>query len=135
MRAMLGLLAVTGLTLGGCQKTSEAGPTMVSSSRGRFVAVGTYAPGQVWAHLARPKPAEAADPAVARLDDDEQIIVVMDSATGELRQCGNLSGHCLAFNPWSKDASNQGAPATLLKHARDLNAEAAVAPDPADSVR
>lgn len=128
MRVMLGLLAVTGLALGGCQKMSEAGPTVASSPRGRFVAVGTYTPGQVWAHLARPKPTEAPDPAAARLDDDEQIIVVMDSATGELRQCGNLSGHCLALNPWAKDASTQGAPATLLKHAQELNREAAVAP-------
>lgn len=133
MRVMLGFLAVAAMALGGCQKMGEGGPTVASSPRGRFVAVGTYAPGQVWAHLARPKPAEAPDPAVARLDDDEQIIVVMDSATGELRQCGNLSGHCLAFNPWAKDASNQGAPATLLKHAQDLNREAAVAP--AESAR
>lgn len=129
MRMILGLLALAGLALSGCQKMSETAPTDgTAGPRGRYVAVGTYAPGQVWAHLARPEPAQPPAPGLARLDDDEQIIVVMDSATGELRQCGSFSGHCLIFNPWSADASRQGAPAALLKHAQDLNREAAAVP-------
>jgi hypothetical protein len=74
------------------------------------------------------EPARAAgsvtDPAAATLDDDDHIVVVLDSATGQLRQCGNLSGHCIALNPWAKTATAQGAPAALLKHARQLAEEA-----------
>ena len=55
----------------------------------------------------------------------------MDSATGELRQCGNLSGHCIGFNPWSRPlGSGQSAPVLLLKHAQQLQDEAAAAENP-----
>ena len=48
---------------------------------------------------------------------------MIDTATGELRQCGNLSGHCLTSNPWAKTTSSQAAPAAVLKHLDQLLAE------------
>ncbi|HEX4741696.1 MAG TPA: hypothetical protein VH353_10225, partial [Caulobacteraceae bacterium] len=72
-------------------------------------------PGLMWlqiAHADQPK-----DPAGSRISDDDQIIIVMDSNTGEVRQCGNLSGVCVAMNPWSKPvAASQTAPVLLAKH-------------------
>ncbi len=35
----------------------------------------------------------------AGLADDEQVIVVVDSDTGEIRQCGALSGYCVGLRP------------------------------------
>lgn len=118
------VLAVATLAVAGCQKTHEGLSGASGGARGRYVGVGIYSPGQLWAELIRPATA-AADPAQATLADDEEIIVVLDSGTGELRQCGNLSGHCIGFNPWTASlAKGQGMPAQLLKHARDLAAEA-----------
>ena len=114
-------LVFAAVSLAACQKPGgpvEAGNTY----RGRYAGVGIYTPGEMWPQLARP--AAGSDPAAATLEDDEQVIVVVDTKTGEVRQYGNLSGHCLAMDPWSKPASVQGAPAPLLKHARDLAREA-----------
>jgi len=62
------------------------------------------------------------DPAAAKLADDEHVIVVLDSHTGEIRQCGDHSGFCVAMNPWTSTAA-ASAPVKLVKHAADLNAE------------
>jgi hypothetical protein len=68
------------------------------------------------------------DPATSQPKDDEQIIVVLDSTTGELRHCGNLSGVCVAMNPWSKPLpASHTAPVLVGKHADQLDAEAAAA--------
>lgn len=120
---LIGLAAA--LALGGCQKAVDSPAVGAAfSPRGRFVGVGIYTPGQMWTQLVR---ADApAHPAAATLNDDEQVIVVLDSKTGEVRQCGSLSGHCLAMNPWAiKLAVAQQTPVTVLKHARQLAEEAA----------
>lgn len=76
----------------------------------------------MWKQLAGPTPKEAA---AARIADDSYVIVAVDSRTGELRQCGNLSGHCIGMNPWSATLTQaQLAPASLAKHAEQLDAEA-----------
>jgi hypothetical protein len=117
MRLCLWWLGVTAtIALAGCQKAEYAVEAGKPGHRGRFVGVGIYSPHRMWTQLVRAAPQ---DRAAATLEDDEQVIVVVDSATGEIRQCGNLSGHCLSFNPWS--ASKRGAP--LLKHAQQLDAE------------
>jgi hypothetical protein len=120
---ILAMAATVGLAVGGCQKAEERTPAAAGGARGRYVGVGIYSPGQMWSQLAR-APAAGTDPASASLDDDEQVIVVLDSTTGELRQCGNLSGHCIGLNPWSKPlAEGQRLPSRLLKHAQELQAE------------
>jgi len=124
--------AFAALAVGGCQKRSEGAPIGVNGPRGRYVGVGIYAPGQVWRQLVRPTPSTPDATAAARLDDDEQVIVVLDSATGEMRQCGNLSGHCIGFNPWAAPLpAGQGVPARLLKHAQDLRNETTITIEPA----
>lgn len=68
------------------------------------------------------KPRDAASATTA---DDEHIIVVVDSQTGEIRQCGDYSGQCISMNPWTKTIlPEQAAPVKLTKHAADLAAEA-----------
>lgn len=115
--------AVAALGVTGCQKADEKAPIAINGPRGRYVGVGLYGAGPMWSHLVRPAATDA-DPASARLDDDEQIIVLLDTATGELRQCGNLSGHCIGLNPWAQPlAKDLGMPARLLKHAEQLSAE------------
>lgn len=117
--------AAAALLLSACVKSAgdvSSGPPR----HGRFVGVGIYPAGQMWSQVvvsSAPKDASA-----SKASDDEQIIVVVDSATGELRQCGNLTGYCVRMNPWTKPlASSQVAPVPLVKHADQLAQEAATA--------
>lgn len=121
-------IVLLALALAGCQKADRT-VNSFGAKAGRYVGVGIYMPGQMWTQLVLAN--APADPAQATLSDDEQIIVLLDSATGELRQCGNLSGHCIGLNPWAKPLpSGQGVPAKVLEHARALTdqAEAKAAP-------
>jgi hypothetical protein len=78
----------------------------------------------MWRQIAHSGP--AANAASATLGDDEQIIVVVDSNTGELRQCGNLSGFCTTMNPWTNSLPSAAhAPTALVKHAEQLDQEEA----------
>ncbi|HEX4736032.1 MAG TPA: hypothetical protein VH331_00565 [Allosphingosinicella sp.] len=53
--------------------------------------------------------------------DDEHIIVVVDTDTGEVRECGDFSGTCTSLNPWtSVIASAQRTPVPLTAHAADV---------------
>lgn len=115
--------ALACLALTGCQKKAEAAASNLfgSSPRGRYLGVAVYAPGRMWEQVVRA--GAPTDTAAATLKDDEQVIVVVDSATGEVRQCGNLSGFCIAMNPWSTPAA--AVPSALLKHAQQLEDEAA----------
>lgn len=123
--------ALAAMALTGCEKRDEAAAATTgvfgwNGHKARYVGVGLYQPGELWTHLART--AQPAAPAAATLGDDDEIIVLLDSATGELRQCGNLSGHCLAMNPWADPLDPAGAaPAKLLKHAKQLREEAEAA--------
>jgi hypothetical protein len=95
----------------GGRDEGEHGP-----ARGRYVGIGTFPANELWPKLAAV--AMPTDPKAATLADDRQIIVTVDSQTGEVRQCGDLSGHCIAMNPWRSDAS--AAPAGLTTHTADL---------------
>ena len=46
-----------------------------------------------------------------------RCIVVVDSQTGEIRQCGNLSGHCIGMNPWLP-RSGRAAPVDSMRTGR-----------------
>jgi hypothetical protein len=115
--AIVLLVAATALT--GCQKATE-GLGSAGGPRGRYLGVGHFAPGPMWSQLAAPAPKT---PSAARLADDEQVIVVIDSQTGEVRQCGNLSGFCIGMKPWAAALpAAQLAPAQVAKHAAELDA-------------
>jgi hypothetical protein len=105
-----GLILTSAALLAGCNRlTSEAGP-----HHGRYLGVGIYAAGEAWSRMK--VPATSGKPTAARTADDEQIIVVVDSNTGEIRQCGDMSGYCTGMNPWSKALlASQQAPVDLAK--------------------
>jgi hypothetical protein len=109
----LGLLA-------GCNKADEAYGTN-PRAQGRYAGIGTFDAGRMWTQTAGI--AEAKDAAAARIEDDEHIIVVIDTRTGEVRQCGDHSGVCVAMNPWSGEGPGLAAPVRLKKHAAELDAE------------
>ena len=123
------------LVLAACQKKDEAPapaagqPIDGRGAKGRFIGIGLYAPGRMWSELVAPRPASDpaqphAQPEPAGLQDDEQVIVVVDSTTGEVRQCGNLSGMCLAMNPWSQGVPQAWqAPARVVRHTEQLWAD------------
>jgi hypothetical protein len=100
-------------SLHACSKPADsaiAGP----KKDGRYVGVGIYGPGALWPYLKNGPSEKNAD--AATLADDDEIIVVVDTHSGELRQCGNLSGHCIRMNPWGEGKT----PVTLSKHRSDL---------------
>ena len=123
MRRSVPICLAAVLALAGCDRNTEgAGP---GDGRGRYSGVGLYPAGQMWSQIAHPQGAPAA---AARLADDEQVIVTVDSRTGEVRQCGNVSGYCVALNPWSgAPTAQQRTPVPLAKHAEQLEREAAAA--------
>ena len=103
----------------GCHGSPDRESTF---TRGRFVGIGTYSAGQLWSKMVA---SSSMNPEAATTADDEHIIVVVDSQTGEVRECGDYSGVCAGFNPWTRAiAVQQTAPVKLTKHATDLAAEA-----------
>ena len=114
---------VAAACLGGCGDA----PNDIAGAdhRGRYHGIGTYAAGRMWSRMVATE--RFVQPAAANLADDEQIIVVVDGQTGEVRQCGNLSGHCIAMNPWTGPlAEGRAVPVNLTEHAADLDRTAEV---------
>jgi len=109
------LILIPLVALAGCDQGPVAGPG--GHHGGRYLGIGTYVAGRLWSRQANV--AAPSDPAAATIADDEQIVVTVDSQTGEVRQCGNLSGHCVVSNPWA----GRSAPANLSQHAADLDRE------------
>jgi hypothetical protein len=125
----LAVLALVLPALAACHRGAGAAWPSGDDPHGRYVGVGIYSPGAAWTRLiqsGRPSSAVA-----ARLADDQAIIVTTDSATGELRACGDLSGYCVGFNPWKAPLpASQTAPAPLTVHAAEppVTNEAPAAP-------
>jgi hypothetical protein len=106
--------ALAALSLAGCKGHVNAANT---GHHGRYVGIGIYAAGTAWSKMVADQPA---DPAAAKTTDDDQVIVVVDSDTGEIRQCGDLTGYCVGMNPWTKSlTASQSAPVRLNGHATD----------------
>jgi hypothetical protein len=103
--------------LAACDTADER---QTASHHGRYLGIGVYEAGRMWSRMVRA--AAPADPAAATLADDERVIVVVDSHSGEVRQCGNLTGHCIGMNPWRAPlGQGQGAPIPVTEHAADLD--------------
>lgn len=113
MKTTVLLATAAALTLAGCNA-----PPPSKGSQGRYQGIGIASPGELWARITSAE--KPSDPKAATTSDDEQLIVVVDSTTGEIRQCGNLSGVCIRMNPWSKDAA--AAPVILSEHMIDIQA-------------
>jgi hypothetical protein len=121
MRISALTILTMGCLLSGCDRqgaVSGPGP----KSQGRYAGLGTYDAGSLWGQMAGIE--APSDAAAAKLEDDEHIIVVIDSHTGEVRLCGDYSGICVAMNPWTGQGSRNATPVKLKKHAADLGAEA-----------
>ena len=115
---VFGLLVFTA-SLAGC----GAGPQDGSIPRqgGRYAGIGLYSPGEMWQRMvAAERPRDAA---TATLRDDEAVIVVVDSHTGEVRQCGNHTGYCISMQPWAGALGReQRLPVNLTEHLADVEA-------------
>jgi hypothetical protein len=112
------VLTAAAAALAGCDRTHDRAPH--GPGQGRYIGVGIYDAGQMWQELSGGEPAK--DPKAATLADDSEVIVVVDSVTGEVRQCGNLSARCISMNPWRGSAG--AMPAPLERHAAELAQEA-----------
>ena len=112
-----------GLTtiLTACER-GEYAATGSKKDQGRYSGIGTFEAGRLWSQIKRPV---TGTDDKARLDDDEHVIVVVDTHSGEIRQCGDHSGFCVKMNPWSNDSAVPATPVSLEKHAAQLDAEAA----------
>jgi len=115
----LGVVLAIGLALGGCRKAESLTGDDTMPHHGRYTGIGIYPADKMWSQIAgadKPK-----DKALATTADDQNVIVVVDGETGEIRQCGNLSGYCVGMNPWSHAlAGKQNAPLGLDKHVADI---------------
>jgi len=126
MKALyLGVVLIAGVGLSGCHGGVDARED-TKPHHGRYTGVGIYSADKMWSEIAvaeKPK-----DKAAALTADDQNVIVVVDGDTGEIRQCGDLSGYCVGMNPWSGPlAKSQTAPLRLSAHAAELRNESAVA--------
>ena len=117
-----GLLALA-MLMGAC----HAQPVAAPGAHGRYVGVGIYAPTRPWTQMVAQK---TSDRGAATLADDQAIIVVTDSVTGEVRACGDMTGYCIAMNPWR--VGSQTAPVKLAEH-RDAPVDESPAANTADN--
>ncbi len=121
MRSAMIFVAALCSLLTGCGQSPAASPVGVRN-QGRYAGIGVFDAGRLWSQMTVANGSR--DPAAATIADDEHVIVVVDSHTGEVRQCGDHSGHCVTMNPWSGTGSAvPSLPASLAKHAADLAAE------------
>jgi hypothetical protein len=96
------------------------------------VGVGIYSPGESWTHVLDAQ--KASQGPAARPIDDQAIIVVEDSQTGEVRACGDLTGYCVGMNPWSVSMpAARRSPIALSEHVKPAKVDdtAAASAEPA----
>ena len=127
-KAALSILVV--LALAGCKRgTAEGFAGDPGHGRGRYAGIGIYAPAAPWTRMVAAQ--QANETPAAKAVDDQAIIVVVDSATGEVRSCGDMTGYCVGMNPWKTPlAAAQLAPINLTEHVKpiDTAADAVAAP-------
>ena len=114
-------VVLAALALGGCKKRAATDATewfglSFGHGHGRYVGVGIYAPETPWTRMVAAQ--QKAETPAAQPLDDQAIIVVVDSATGEVRSCGDLTGYCIGMDPWKTPlAAGHLAPIDLTEHA------------------
>lgn len=112
---IIGFALTAALGVGACQKAAAPADTTLAAHHGRYVGIGIYTPGTPWTKLVAA--GTPPDTPAARAIDDQAIIVVTDSDTGEIRACGDLTGYCVGMNPWNKAlVPAQTAPINLTEH-------------------
>ena len=105
------------LTLCGCRPAASADAEGAAPA-GRYLGIGIYGPNTQWTKMVGADDPKA--PASgAQTIDDQAIIVVQDSRTGEIRACGDMTGYCIGVNPWKKPlAPSQMVPINLSEHVK-----------------
>jgi hypothetical protein len=125
-------LAILAACLSGCgQQPVSNSMEATAHHGGRYLGIGVYPVSDLWQHLAALR--RDADPHAATLEDDTQVIVVVDSNSGEIRQCGNMSGHCIGMNPWASPLGQGQATLGLDAHQADLTHAADAAANAAEA--
>ena len=108
---VIGSATIIAASLCGCSNPHSGS----YAQHGRYVGIGIYNPESQWTRMVNAD-AQKVTPA-ARTVDDQAIIVVEDSETGEIRACGDLTGYCIGMNPWKKVlTSSQTVPINLTEH-------------------
>lgn len=124
-------LVLFGLALGGCRPVM-ATLDQHASRQGRYAGIGIYGPGRQWTRLVLAE--RSKDPALAQLVDDQVVIVVHDSISGEVRACGDLSGYCVSMNPWKAALTpGQNAPVKLSAHENPVDPDITIEVGPKPS--
>lgn len=107
------LLVLAVLMVAGCNMRPIAGEP--GHGHGRYAGVGIYQPAEPWTRIVAAQ--QAKETPAAKTIDDQAIIVMVDSTTGEVRSCGDLSGYCIGMNPWKTSLlGSQSAPVNLTEH-------------------
>lgn len=113
---IIATLALASLVLTGCGGRPVGIDPLVQ--HGRYAGVGLYGPSRQWTRLVAAE--RSKDPQAAHRIDDQILIVVQDTATGEVRACGDLTGYCIGMNPWKTALlTSQVTPIRLTEHATD----------------
>lgn len=117
-----GTLLLTVVGLAGCNRITE--PMSDPRSHGRYAGIGIYGPGESWKRMVAARQTKASP--AAKTIDDQAIVVVIDSTTGEVRSCGDMTGYCIGMAPWKTPlARSQIAPIDLTEHVKPIEAESA----------
>lgn len=107
------------LLIGGCQ---GEGSMSSRSKNGRYQGIGVATPGAGWTTAAdAPKPGKSD---AATLSDDDYVVFITDTQTGEVRECGDRSGFCIKLQPWAKPTPQ--APISLTEHKKIADDDALV---------
>lgn len=126
----VGAAIIAAACLAGCNREIESAANQ-NGPHGRYLGIGVYPADPLWSKMV--VAAKPGDKAAATIEDDGHIIVVVDSRTGEIRQCGNRTGYCVGMNPWGRAlAGSQTTPISLTKHAAELSNESSDQAVPAD---
>jgi len=102
------------LSVSGCRRLADDDPAGQAGRTG-YVGIGIYAPSVAWQRLVQGKAQANPNPASARTVDDQAVIVVQNSRTGDIRACGDMTGYCIGMNPWAKPPG-QITPVSLAAH-------------------
>jgi hypothetical protein len=117
-------VVLAAFALGGCKKAAapeEWFGLWSGQGHARYAGVGIYSPGAEWTKMVTAQ--QSKDTAAAQLVDDSAVIVVVDSHTGEVRGCGDMTGYCVGMNPWKAPLpAGQMAPVSLTDHAKSSGA-------------
>ena len=112
-RKVIAALSLAALGLWGCSRSGLGADQ--PGGRGAYTGVGIYGPSRQWTKLIANQ--QFKDPEAARAIDDQVIIVVQNSVTGEVRACGDLTGYCIGMNPWTAPLLGaRVAPVRLSEH-------------------